>query len=320
MEVDVEKRFLAFACLPTLLLVFGCKVPLGAGWTTLGGPGSGSGIYQFHTPTGIRLDDLGRIYVADQNNNRIERMDNMNGANWTALGTPPSGQSGNGQFWLPTGITLDANGLIYVADQFNGRITRMSDMSGTGWTAWGSWPAYQPTGVALDSSGRIYVTDYLNNRIARIDNMSGANPTTLPLVGTSSGSGIGQFNQATTTVVDASGHIYVADFSNNRIVRMDDMTGTNWTTLGGPGSGAGTGQFNTPAGIALDEHGRIYVADSGNNRIVRMDSMSGANWVTFGTLGSGDDQFNSPAAVLVFSGWTYVADSGNNRIARFVIP
>jgi DNA-binding beta-propeller fold protein YncE len=75
---------------------------------------------------------------------------------------------------------------------------------------------------------------------------------------------------------------------------MDDMTGANWTTLGGPSGGSGTGQFTTPAGIALDTNGRISVADSGNNRIVRMDNISGSGWAAFGSLGSGVDQFNSP--------------------------
>ena len=58
--------------------------------------------------------------------------------------------------------------------------------------------------------------------------------------------------------------IYVADSQNHRIVRLDDMTGTGWLTLGTQGSG--DKQFNEPWGPHVDHKGRIYVADYGNNR------------------------------------------------------
>ncbi len=59
--------------------------------------------------------------------------------------------------------------------------------------------------------------------------------------------------------------IFVVDAGNNRIVRMDDMAGAGWTTLGSGGSGVN--QFVSPAGIAVDRAGRIYVVDTGNHRI-----------------------------------------------------
>jgi DNA-binding beta-propeller fold protein YncE len=85
--------------------------------------------------------------------------------------------------------------------------------------------------------------------------------------------------------LDGSGRIYVADASNNRIVRIDDMGGTNRTTFGS--SGSGVNQFSFPYGLGVDAGGRIYVADESNNRIVRVSDMSGTNWTTFGTSGSG---------------------------------
>src|SRR5439155_1519826 len=88
--------------------------------------------------------------------------------------------------------------------------------------------------------------------------------------------------------------IYVADESNNRIVRMDDMTGAGWTELGMFGSGPN--QFNGPFGIFVSA-GQIYVADRNNNRIVRMDSMTGAGWTEFGTFGNGPNQFSSPFGI-----------------------
>ena len=55
--------------------------------------------------------------------------------------------------------------------------------------------------------------------------------------------------------------------NNNRIVRMDDMTGANWTTLGS--SGSAVSQFSHPWGVALDTSGHVYIADNGNCRIAR---------------------------------------------------
>jgi DNA-binding beta-propeller fold protein YncE len=92
-------------------------------------------------------------------------------------------------------------------------------------------------------------------------------------------------------------HIYVADAGNNRIVRMNNMTGAGWTAFGAGGSGVG--QFSVPLGIFVDDAGKIYVADSRNDRIVRMNDMTGAGWTTFGTTGSGTDQFSGPSGIFV---------------------
>jgi DNA-binding beta-propeller fold protein YncE len=88
-------------------------------------------------------------------------------------------------------------------------------------------------------------------------------------LGTVSGCGNdegGTFHGPLGIAVDATGKIYVTDYANNRIVRMNDMTGAGWTTFGMFGSGAN--QFNGPWGIAVDAAGKIYVTDGGNERIV----------------------------------------------------
>ncbi|HLW70777.1 MAG TPA: choice-of-anchor D domain-containing protein [Candidatus Binataceae bacterium] len=106
--------------------------------------------------------------------------------------------------------------------------------------------------------------------------------------------------------------IYVADTGNNRIVRMLDMLGSGWTTLGKAGSGIN--QFSAPWGIAVDSAGKIYVTDSTNCRIVRMDNISGKNWTSYGTCGAGTGQFSSPKGLWVDASGIYIADSGNNRV------
>ena len=145
-------------------------------------------------------------------------------------------------------------------------------MSGSGWTVLGTEGSdinqfNDPVGVAVDAHGHIYVTDYANYRIVRADDMSGGGWTVLGGSGHSGHGGINQFNHPSGVTVDAGGRIYIADMVNNRIVRMDDMAGANWTALGSPGSGVS--QFNRPWGVALDSSGRVYVADDGNCRIGR---------------------------------------------------
>jgi hypothetical protein len=122
------------------------------------------------------------------------------------------------------------------------------------------------------------------------------------------------FNMPLHIFQDNAGRIFVTDV-DNRIMRMDDISGRNKVSFGANGSEAG--QFNFPIGFFVDTSGKIYIADSGNNRIVRMDDMSGKNWTTFGTSGSGEGQLNNPEWVFLDSkGKIYVTDNGNNRIVR----
>jgi sugar lactone lactonase YvrE len=160
----------------------------------------GSGPRQFHYPAGICVDEKSRLYVADFDNFRIVRCDDMQGTNWTELGRYGSRE---GEFVNPCGICLDRQERIYVADQGNDRIIRFDDMSGKNWMTIGTFGTgdeplklYAPTGVGVDQSGRIYVTQCS---------------------------------------------------SNHRVVRMDDMGGTNWTVFGSGGVAAG--QFASPMGV-----------------------------------------------------------------------
>jgi hypothetical protein len=112
--------------------------------------------------------------------------------------------------------------------------------------------------------------------------------------------------------------VYITDYSFSRLVRADDLWGTNQQTLGG--TGKGVRQYYGPHGVAVDSSGRIYVADTYNCRIVRINDISGAGWATFGTCGSGADQFSTGGLADIAVDKTdriYVADPGNGRIASF---
>ncbi len=205
---------------------------------------------------------------------------------------------------------------IYVGDSANGRIVRLDNMAGDGWSAKtgteGGGAAFTGSNVldsAFDSQGRMYVVDYNNSRIVRFDSFD----TTVQTSFGTNGSGVNQFDGPTRIAFDSQDRIYICDYNNNRLVRIDDMTGAGWTTFGS--SGSGTNQFSGLYGIDLDNQGRIYIADAFNDRIVRIDDMSGTNWTTFGSNGNGVGQLDGPLSIRIYQGnKMLIADKWNGRV------
>lgn len=231
----------------------------------------GGDVGQFYGAYGIALDSAGRIYVADTYNCRIVRIDDMNGTNWTSYGGTCG--SAQGQFYDPSGIAVDATSAIYVMDTGNSRLVRMDDMSGTNWISYGTvgsgvgqFASY--VSVAVDASGRIYVADTGNRRVVRMDDMNGSNWTTLtqsaPVNGVSY-----SLQSPAAVAVDSAGRIYVADNGSYApaVVRVDDMTGTNWTSIYTSPSGS-TG-LNS---ISVDPSGIVFTGGGGARTI---DNMAG---------------------------------------------
>jgi hypothetical protein len=115
--------------------------------------------------------------------------------------------------------------------------------------------------------------------------------------------------------VDSAGKIYIADSGNRRIVRMDDMTGTNFTTLTqSPVINGYIYLFGSPAHIALDPTGRIVVGDGSN--IIRVDDMTGTNWAEVG-IGTG----TTIQGLSVDAGGTiFAADTGGTGLVQLDDP
>ena len=101
---------------------------------------------------------------------------------------------------------------------------------------------------------------------------------------------------------------------NARILRADDLSGTNAIAYGTQGTGVG--QFYGPSGIALDSAGRIYIADIYNDRIVRIDDMNGTNWMSYGAYGTGQGQFTLPQSVSIDPGGHIWVVDGTGRLIR----
>ena len=273
-------------------------------WGTLGSTDG-----KLNNPNGVAVDSTGNVYVADSNNNRIQKF-NSSGVFITKWGTLGST---DGKFNNPRGVAVDSTGNVYVADSNNNRIQKFNS-SGVFITKWGTSGSTDgkfdyPKGVAVDSTGNVYVADVLNYRIQKFSS-SGVFITKWGTYG----SGDGQFKDPKGVAIDSAGNVYVADTSNSRIQKFNSSGGfiTKWGTYG-----SGGGKFNNPNGLAVDGFGNVYVADSGNNRIQKFSS-SGVFIEKWGEYGSGDGQLYSPAGIAVdIAGKVYVADTNNNRIQLF---
>ena len=273
-----------------------------------GNYGYGNG--QFRSAVGVAVDGSGNVYVAEYDNNRIQKF-SASGAyitQWGSLG------SGDGQFQSARDVAVDGNGYVYVTDFLNHRIQKF-DGSGAFVAKWGSLGTGNgqfdnPTGVAVDGSGYVYVTDFNNNRVQKFD-VSGAFVTQWG----SLGSGNGEFDGPTGVAVDGSGYVYVVDYNNHRIQKFD---GSGAFVAEWGSNGSGDGQLMNPQNVAVDGSGYVYVTDFNNNRVQKFD-VSGAFITKWGSNGSGDGQLKLPTGVAVDgSGYVYVADFGNNRIQKFV--
>ena len=243
---------------------------------------------QFNSPGGVAVDAAGNVYVADSNNNRIRKI-TAAGAVSTLAGSGTAGSAnGDGsvaQFRNPGGVAVDAAGNVYVADTDNNRIRKVtaegsvSTLAGsTAGFADGSGAAAQfslPFGVAVDAAGNVYVADASNNRIRKVTALGVVSTLAGSTDGFADGSGAAaRFSTPFDVAVDASGNVYVADFSNNRIRKVtaagvvSTLAGSTNGFLDGSGAAA---QFNLPQGVAVDAAGNVYVADWSNNRIRKIN-------------------------------------------------
>jgi sugar lactone lactonase YvrE len=294
-----------------------------AGFQALGGPGAGSGVGQFNQPNEVAFNAAGtKMYITDGLNNRLVEVDvssTLNTSGWTAFGSTGTGVNQFGGIAGRIGdVAVDASGRIYITDPGNNRIVRIDNMTGAGWTTFGTAGTgvgqfSLVSGIALDAAGRIYVTDETANRVVRMDDMTGAGWTELGIL--AGGNGVGQFDSPVSIAIRNTGlgeRIYVADRDNNRIVQMTDMTGGGWATFS-----TGAQIQDQPGGVSVDSSGRIYFTQFFRHRIVRIDTIAGGGFRTFGSLGNGTNQFQNPFATSIdLQNRIYITDRSNNRLTR----
>jgi hypothetical protein len=274
-------------------------------FTTLAGPpeagpgtfdGTGSAA-RFNNPQSVAVDSAGNVYVADYNNHAIRKV-TPDGVVTTLAGLAGSsgtndGMGSAGRFNYPAGVAVDSAGNVYVADQNNsairkvtpgGVVTTLAGLAAfdpwgnpVGGSADGTGSAARfddPSGVAVDSAGNLYVADRGNSTIRKV--APGGVVTTLAGLAGSSGSADGtgsaaRFDYPSGVVADSAGNLYVAD-TYNCAIRKVTPGGVVMTLAGAGSSGSadGTGnaaQFYFPHGVAVDSADNVYVADCNNHTI-----------------------------------------------------
>jgi serine/threonine protein kinase, bacterial len=241
----------------------------------------------FNFPSGVAVDAAGNVYVADKGNHKIRKI-TPDGLVSTLAGSGQrndvDGSAKEAAFDKPVSVAVDAAGNIYVADQCNHKIRKVtpngivSTLAGNGHLGHvdGMGIAasfYDPSAVAVDEGGNVYVADYSNNCIRKItpqgvvSTIAGGDA-----VGSSDGSALeASFYFPDGIAVDASGNVYIADQVNNKI-RMLSSAGVVSTIAGsgtaGSEDGAGSSaSFNYPAGLAVDTEGSLFVADLSNHKV-----------------------------------------------------
>jgi len=253
------------------------------------GPGV---IAEFSSPNGIAVDAQGNVYVSegmDDNYNRIREI-SPSGVVSTFAGRGIFGfKNGTGTasaFFTPAGMAFDAQGNLYVADQYNNCIRKItpagvvSTFAGNGKQGALDGPADSaefsvPTDVTVDLLDNVYVADNYNSEIRKIT-PSGVVSTLAGSVnntGTANGTGAAaEFVSPQAVTIDGQGNIYETDGINNSSIRKITSAGVVTTLAGNVDGGFMNGpfsnaMFSSPSGLAVDTKGNIYVADQGNNMI-----------------------------------------------------
>ncbi|OLB03108.1 MAG: hypothetical protein AUH21_04260 [Nitrospirae bacterium 13_2_20CM_62_7] len=225
----------------------------------------------------------------------------------------------DGEFNSPTGIALDKDGNIYVADTDNHAIQKF-DKDGKFLARWGGEAGtqegmlYYPRGLATSPEGDVYVADSGNNRIQKFDAEGNCIHAWGKFGFAWRGAEMGKFDVPWGVTTDHAGNLYVSDTSNARIQQFK-ADGTPLLKWGRDGSFDGA--FFYPRGMAVDFVGNVFVADEGNHRVQKFDAR-GSFLAKWGKEGSAPGQFKAPFGIACDAlGNVYVVDSGNHRIQKF---
>ncbi|MDV6215472.1 hypothetical protein R1T15_13245 [Mucilaginibacter sp. L3T2-6] len=225
----------ATACLKTHNEPSSVLVSTLAGSETYGSADGTGSSASFHRPRGIAVDRWGYVYVADSGNGLIRKI-SPGGVVKTFAGSSDGFADGTGtsaKFSLPLDVATDAAGNVYVADNYNKRIRKISPegvvttLAGSGALGSANGPALSasfawPHGVATDKSGNVYVADTNNSLIRKIG--QDGTVTTFASTGTNGDTdgpaATASFYYPTHLVVDAANNIYISDDGNNRIRKI----------------------------------------------------------------------------------------------------
>jgi sugar lactone lactonase YvrE len=309
-------------------------------------------------PLGITLDPEGNLFIADNGNRRVRRVNANSQIISTVAGNGEKSFSGDGTPATSTSLgpqclALDTGGNLFIADIENNRVRRLNAGSQTITTIAGGGappdylgdnrPATEASldfihGIVIDAAGNLFIADTGNERVRKVAAATG-------LINTFAGSSRERFagdngpataatlNGPLASALDARGNLYIADAENNRVRKVDGVSGrittfagTGETTYSGDGELATSAALVRPAAIAFDANENVYIAASGNHNIRRVDTITRIIRTVAGTGDegySGDNgpamsaQLNAPQGIAFDTiGRLFIADTLNNCIRR----
>ncbi len=327
----------------------------GNGTQGFSGDGAAATAAQLANPRSVTVDASGNLYIADAGNHRIRKVD-ADGDISTVAGNGTGGFDGDGdaataaQLNAPLDVVVDGDNL-YIVDTFNDRIRKVDADGDISTVAGGgtntdeddiSATAAQlsgPRGAALDGDGNLYIANFDSHRIRKVNAGTGNISTVAGGLGFGGFSGDGaaataaQLNHPAGVAADSAGNIYIADIYNNRIRKVDAVTGDVSTFAGngetgdsGDNAAASAARLDNPESLAMDSAGNLYIADTYNHRVRKVDAVTGiiTTVAGSGTRGlSGDDgaaasaQLDEPRGVALDGDDNlYIADTTNHRIRK----
>jgi sugar lactone lactonase YvrE len=282
------------------------RVDLGSGAITTLSAGA-----PLNRPGSLALDGQERLLVADQGNFVVRRIDPWSGESQVVAGNGTPGGQGEGVSALEAqlspvfGITIDAEGTLYIADTYNRRVRRVDAATGIISTVPTAELNY-PTRIIVDRRNRLLVAEGTSNRVAIFD------PTTL-ITG-----GYFGFLFPIAVAEDSNGRIVVADQGLNRLLRVDpDTLLYEWFASApqdGDGGPATDARLSTPLSLAVSPSGALVFSDELAHKI-RAVSPDGVITTVMGEGAPGSVRL--PKALTFDSeGNLYILDAGYNRILR----
>jgi uncharacterized protein (TIGR03437 family) len=314
----------------------------GNGTQSFSGDGGPATSAQLNGPTGVAVDRVGNLFIADNSNFRIREV-SPGGIITTVAGNGTQSFSGDGgpatnaQLNGPYGVALDDAGDLFFSDVYdtsnynspdsprvrkvlpNGTITTVAGNGSYGFSGDGgpatSAQLFYPAGVA-DGAGNLFIADSWNDRV-RVVSADGTISTYVNLTPES----------PVSVTLDGAGNLFIADsrliykVTPSRIITT--VAGNGTSGFSGDGGPATSAQLNGAQAVVVDQAGNLFIADSFNSRIRKvspggiMTTVAG-NGIS-GFSGDGGPatsaQLNNPGALAVDgAGNVYVADTGNNAI------